>query len=103
MIKEELIEIVSKKTGFTQQEIAVILHEIIDTIKNSLLNGEDVVLRTFGRFKLEYRRVKKCWLVRTNMKEIKDGYIPRFRFSRKLMRIIRKANEVEKYKVVEAK
>lgn len=50
MNKQELISTVAKKTGQTKEAVSVTLDAILESIKDSLVNNQDVRLKGFGRF-----------------------------------------------------
>jgi integration host factor subunit alpha len=47
--------------GLTKQSIADVIDSVLETVSQSLLNGEDVVLRNFGRI---YVKTKPARLAR---------------------------------------
>ena len=61
MTKSQLIEEVYQKRNshFTKQQVASIIDDIFDLIKNSLAHGERVEIRNFGNFSLRKREAKK--------------------------------------------
>ena len=51
MNKENLIKVVSESIdGATKKDIAVVVDEVFDTIKNTLASGEKVAIAGFGSF-----------------------------------------------------
>ena len=50
MTKLELIEKVSKVTGHTKKDTALIINTFIDEIKEDILPGNKVVISNFGTF-----------------------------------------------------
>jgi integration host factor subunit beta len=61
MTKSQLIEEVYQKRNshFTKQQVAAVIDDIFDLIKNSLAHGERVEIRNFGNFSLRKREAKK--------------------------------------------
>ena len=59
MTKADIVEKVSEQTGFTKVETDYIFNTILDTIKNSLENGERIEIRGFGTFSKKYIRPRK--------------------------------------------
>jgi DNA-binding protein HU-beta len=59
MNKNELVSAVSEKTGLTKLDLAKALDGIIDTIKEAVIKGDDVMLIGFGTFGISERAAKK--------------------------------------------
>ena len=61
MTKSQLIEEVYQKRNshFTKQQVAAVIDDIFDLIKNSLAHSERVEIRNFGNFSLRKREAKK--------------------------------------------
>lgn len=49
----EIISRVSKKTKITQNDTKIIFDAILTEIENSIANGEGIMLKGFGTFKLQ--------------------------------------------------
>ncbi len=60
MTKADIINNVSKETGFTKVEVENQLDSIINTIKLSLSKGDRVDIRGFGSFELRFRAPRKA-------------------------------------------
>ena len=58
MTKAEVVRSVSQKTGMGREEIANIVEAVMDTIKDSLAQGEEVYFRGFGSFIIKQRAAK---------------------------------------------
>jgi len=59
MIKKDIVSKLSEDSScfkISQKQIGDILTKAIDIITETLLSGEDVLLRGFGHFKVRYRR-----------------------------------------------
>ncbi len=59
MNKKELVEIVSDKRNITKKEAEVYVDTIFDTITNSMVDGDKVLISGFGTFKVNYRKERK--------------------------------------------
>ena len=66
MNKSELIKKVSDDTFVTQTEIRNVVDAVLDTIIESLGNGEKVTLTGFGAFNLVERAARKARNPQTN-------------------------------------
>lgn len=53
--KEDLIRIVSEKTGERKEVVDEIVNELLDTIVEELANGEEVKIVRFGKFNAKAR------------------------------------------------
>ena len=61
MNKENLIKVVSESIdGATKKDIAVVVDEVFDTIKNTLASGEKVAIAGFGSFEVVERAAREC-------------------------------------------
>ena len=62
MIKSQLIDEIYKKrnSNFTKQQVAAVIDDIFDLIKDSLAHGERVEIRNFGNFNLRKRKARKA-------------------------------------------
>lgn len=52
MIKSELIKAVAGKVGFTQKDTELFINGFLETVEETLLEGEPVNLVGFGNFKV---------------------------------------------------
>lgn len=59
MNKTELISVVAEKAEVTQKEAELVLTAIVDTIQETLAQGEKVVLTGFGTFEVRHRVARK--------------------------------------------
>lgn len=55
MLKKDLIEMVKLKTGLTDIEAKMAVEAVFGTIQETLVNGDDVVIRGFGRWTVKQR------------------------------------------------
>ena len=62
MTKSQLIEQIHKKrnSNFTKQQVAAVIDDILDLIKDSLSKDERVEIRNFGNFSLRKRDARKA-------------------------------------------
>lgn len=80
MTKAQLVKAVSKETGIDGKTTEYILDTVIDTIKNSIINGDNVTLRLFGTFARQHRKAKIGRNITLNTAvEIPAHYVPRFK------------------------
>lgn len=58
MTKAEIIREISKTTGIDKDSVLAVVEKFMETVKDSLGNGENVYLRGFGSFILKQRAEK---------------------------------------------
>jgi len=58
MTKIELVKIVSQKTGIDQPTVLAAVEGIVDTIKQALVEKENVYIRGWGTWTLKHRAQK---------------------------------------------
>ena len=79
MNRKELVGALANKTGLSNAAADSTLAAIIETISDSLKNGENVTLAGFGTFGLYKRQARKGRNFRTGMEfEIKAAKVPAF-------------------------
>ena len=57
--KKELVDEIASQTGFTQVKTKVIVEELIDAVARSVIEGSNIELRGFGRFKNKQRKERR--------------------------------------------
>ena len=50
MTKAEIVSEIASKTGIDKREVLMVVESLMDTIKTTMTNGEEVFLRGFGSF-----------------------------------------------------
>ena len=92
MTKADIIERVSEQTGFTKVETDYIFNTILETIKNSLENGDRIEIRGFGNFTVKHLPGKEARNPKTNEKVwVKERFIPKFKVSKLLINSVNKS------------
>jgi nucleoid DNA-binding protein len=56
--KRELVVKISNDTGLTQQQVFDVIQKTLDSITDSLSNGDTVVMRNFGAFQVKETKAK---------------------------------------------
>lgn len=59
MNKKELIDIVSQKQDLTKKDAEALVDTVFDTMIESILNGDKVLISGFGTFKVNHRQERK--------------------------------------------
>ena len=92
MTKADIVERVSEQTGFTKVETDYIFNTILETIKNSLENGDRIEIRGFGNFTVKHLLGKEARNPKTNEKVwVKERFIPKFKVSKLLINSVNKS------------
>lgn len=86
MIKSELIAAVSSQmTGLAEHKISESVNLILETMKQSLTNGERVEIRGFGSFSVHVRNPRQARNPKTGEKLLtKTKYTPHFKPGKEL-------------------
>lgn len=99
MIKKELIKAVSDRTGLLPSEVQAVIDATLETVTTSLQNGEPVIIRNFGTFKIEHKNAKTGYDFHTRTSiSIPDTYRPILRFSKELISDINCCNQCKRRK-----
>lgn len=65
MSRRQLIQLVAKRTGLKQADVAAVMEAFLSVLQEELLQGEKVTLRGFGTFSLELKRPRTARNLRT--------------------------------------
>lgn len=91
MTKADIVSEIAKKTGVEKFVVQQIIESFMDSIKNSLVSGNNVYLRGFGSFIIKKRAQKVARNISKNITiTIPEHNIPAFKPSKTF------ANEVKK-------
>lgn len=86
MTKIELVREIAAKTGLPSKDVMAIVESLMDTIKSSMENGEEVFLRGFGSFIIKHRANKTARDISKNTTVIVPAHdIPAFRPAKEFM------------------
>ena len=86
MIKQDIVDSVSKKTGLTKLEVEAIINTSFKEIITTLSKNEKIELRGFGTFAVKHRLPKKARNPKTgDPVYLPERYVPVFKPS-KLMK-----------------
>ena len=91
MTKSQLIEQIHKKrnSNFTKQQVASLVDDIFDLIKDSLGHGERVEIRNFGNFSLHKRDAKKSRNPKTGeLVDVPAKSVPFFKAGKELKEMV---------------
>lgn len=83
MTKAEIVCEIAKKTGVEKQVVMQVVEGMMESIKNSMVNGEEVFLRGFGSFIIKRRAEKMARNISKNTTIVIPAHnIPAFKPSR---------------------
>ena len=86
MRKADLVNEIANKTGVEKKTIEQVIESFMESVKESLIGGENVYLRGFGSFIVKKRAQKKARNISKNTEIIiPEHYIPVFRPSKKVV------------------
>lgn len=97
MTKAEIVNTISNATGLTKVETETVVKGFITTLKDALMNGENVEIRGFGTFKIKKKKARIARNPRTSEKvEVPERYVPIFKPSRDLKNVVDKHLKLKK-------
>ena len=80
MTKAEIVIEIAAKTGIEKQVVMQVIEGMMETIKTSMINGEEVFLRGFGSFIIKHRAEKTARNISKNTTMIIPAHnIPAFK------------------------
>ena len=90
MTKIEIVREIASKTGLGTKEVMAIVESMMETIKTSMTNGEEVFLRGFGSFIIKHRADKTARNITKNTTVIIPAHdIPTFKPAKEFMDKVR--------------
>ena len=86
MTKIEIVREIASKTGLPTKDVLVIVESLMETIKTSMANGEEVFFRGFGSFIIKRRAEKTARDISKNITVIVPAHdIPAFKPAKEFM------------------
>ena len=86
MTKTEIVSEIAAKTGLEKQVVLTVVESMMDTIKTSMINGNEVFLRGFGSFIIKHRAEKTARNISKNTTIIIPAHnIPAFKPAKEFM------------------
>lgn len=80
MTKAEIVSEIASKTGIDKREVLMVVESLMDTIKTTMTNGEEVFFRGFGSFIIKRRAEKTARNISKNTTMIVPAHnIPAFK------------------------
>ena len=91
MTKAEIVSEIAAKTGLEKQVVLTVVESMMDTIKTSMINGNEVFLRGFGSFIIKHRAEKTARNISKNTTIIIPAHnIPAFKPAKEFMEKVKK-------------
>ena len=91
MTKIEIVREIASKTGLSTKDVMVILESLMQTIKSSMENGEEVFLRGFGSFIIKHRAEKTARNISKNTTVIIPAHdVPAFKPAKEFIEMVSK-------------
>ena len=88
MTKAEIVSEIAAKTGLEKQVVLTVVEGMMDTIKTSMINGNEVFLRGFGSFIIKHRAEKTARNISKNTTIIIPAHnIPAFKPAKEFMAV----------------
>ena len=92
MTKIELVKMVAEKTGIDQSTAMVAVEGVIDTLKESLIQKENVYIRGWGTWTLKHRAKKTARNISKNTTMVIPAHdIPYFKPCKDFLEAVAKA------------
>ena len=86
MTKAEIVTEIAAKTGIEKQVVMQVVEGMMETIKTSMINGEEVFLRGFGSFIIKHRAEKTARNISKNTTIVIPAHnIPAFKPAKSFM------------------
>lgn len=86
MTKAEIVSEIAAKTALEKQVVLTVVEGMMDTIKTSMINGNEVFLRGFGSFIIKHRAEKTARNISKNTTIIIPAHnIPAFKPAKEFM------------------
>ena len=90
MTKADIVSEIAAKTGLEKQVVLTVVEGMMDTIKTSMINGNEVFLRGFGSFIIKHRAEKTARNISKNTTIIIPAHnIPAFKPAKEFMEKIK--------------
>ncbi len=83
MTKADLVKIISNETGIIRKDVAIVVDSFLQSVKDSMRDGNHIEIRGFGTFKLRHRKPRMGRNPKTNATvKVPERMVPTFKFSR---------------------
>ena len=93
MVKADIVNCIAERTGCCKEAVIVVVEELMSTIKNSVITGENVYLRGFGTFDTILRREKKYRSKTGVFYILPEHFEPRFKACKEFKELVKEAEQ----------
>lgn len=95
MTKSELIELIARRqTQFSQKDVEIAVNQIVETMINSLSEGNRIEIRGFGSFSLHHRKARVGRNPKTGESvKLDDKRVPHFKPGKALREAVDKSKD----------
>ena len=91
MTKAEIVSVISSKSGLEKKEVLAIVESLMECVKDSMTNGEEVFLRGFGSFIIKRRAEKTARNIGANTTIIIPAHdVPAFKPAKEFLEMMKK-------------
>lgn len=96
MTKSEIIELIARKqTQFSQKDVEIAVNQIVDSMIDTLSEGERIEIRGFGSFSLHHRKARVGRNPKTGETvELSDKRVPHFKPGKSLRERVDSSKEM---------
>jgi len=96
MTKADIINQISEKTGIEKVIVTKTIETFFKTMKNNMVDGNDVFFRGFGSFILQHRKAKIGRNISKNTAVVIDEhFIPKFKPAKEFTEAVKKSKAVK--------
>lgn len=93
MTKHQIIAQIANNTGVDREIISNVLEEFFSSVQQSLIKGDSIIIRGFGRFNLKYRAEKKARNIKKGTEMIIGAhYTADFKFSKEVLELVKNSD-----------
>lgn len=102
MTKADIVEKVAAGTGLTKLETEAIIEGFLNTVIQSLRDGNGIEIRGFGSYRVKKKNARFARNPRTGEKVyVEEHFVPVFKFSKDFKSIVDKGMKQKKREVKE--
>ena len=90
MTKADIVKEIASKTGIEKQTVLQVVEGMMESIKTSMINGEEVFLRGFGSFIIKHRAEKTARNITKNTTMVVPAHnIPAFKPAKSFVEMVK--------------
>lgn len=94
MTKADLVKKISKDTGILRKDVAIVVDAFLESVQDTLEEGNHIEIRGFGTYKLKVRKARTGRNPKTNIEvPVPARVVPVFKFSPALKESVGQAND----------